>query len=357
LDTFPIPARSLERYFKVDGRNLERCYKNHLSGFPEWEQLEHASDWILLPDNMGEYLSIDESMHGKDLFTFLSNKDGHGKGGTLIAAVRGTKAEDVTKQLMQIPQEMRQTVKEVTMDFSNSMQSIVEKCFPNAMIVIDCFHIIKRACDGMDEMRMRFKRKATSGQKKEEREFNRKKALRKKVRAYYRKKHPRKWGEKRGRPRLRTNERYIPKILPNGDTKVELLTRARYILPKSGDDWSKNQRERAKILFELYPKLREAYSLVCRLRCIFKDRELTREKAGVKLSKWYKSVSQANIKEIISARDCIKEKEEHVLNFFINRSTNAPAESLNSKMKGFRSELRGVRDLPFYLYRCCLIFG
>ena len=101
----------------------------------------------------------------------------------------------------------------------------------------------------------------------------------------------------------------------------------------------------------------EAYSLVCQLRCIFKDRELTKEKAGGKLSKWYKNVSQANIKEIISARDCIKEKEEHVLNFFINRSTNAPAESLNSKMKGFRSELRGVRDLPFYLYRCCLIFG
>ncbi|MDD7242823.1 MAG: DDE transposase, partial [Paraprevotella sp.] len=33
------------------------------------------------------------------------------------------------------------------------------------------------------------------------------------------------------------------------------------------------------------------------------------------------------------------------------------AESLNSKMKGFRSELRGVRDLPFYLYRCTMIFG
>ena len=41
---------------------------------------------------MGEKLSIDESMHQKDLFTFLSNKDGHGKKGTLIAAIRGTKA-------------------------------------------------------------------------------------------------------------------------------------------------------------------------------------------------------------------------------------------------------------------------
>lgn len=357
MDTFPIPARSLERYFKVDGRNLERCYKDHLSGFSDWDQLEHASDWMLLPENTGDHLSIDESLHCKDLFTFLSDKDGHGRRGTLIAAVRGTKAEDVSEQLMRIPQEKREAVKEVTMDFSDSMQSIVEKCFPDAMIVTDCFHIIKRVCDGMDEMRMRFKRKAASGQKKEEREFDRKKALRKKARAYYRKRHPRKRGEKRGRPRLRANGKYVPKTLSNGDTEVELLTRAKYILPKSGDDWGGNQRERAKMLFGLYPKLREAYSLVCQLRCIFRDRGLTREMAEVRLHKWYKSVSEANIKEIISARDCIKEKEEYVLNFFINRSTNASAESLNSKMKGFRSELRGVRDLPFYLYRCSMIFG
>ncbi|MFR9628053.1 MAG: DDE transposase, partial [Rikenellaceae bacterium] len=38
-------------------------------------------------------------------------------------------------------------------------------------------------------------------------------------------------------------------------------------------------------------------------------------------------------------------------------STNAAAESLNSKMKGFRAELRGVRDLPFYLYRIVQILG
>lgn len=50
---------------------------------------------MLLPDNLGEKLSIDETSLQDDLFTFLSNKDGHCKQGTIIAAVRGTKAEDV----------------------------------------------------------------------------------------------------------------------------------------------------------------------------------------------------------------------------------------------------------------------
>lgn len=243
------------------------------------------------------------------------------------------------------------------MDFSDSMYAIVKTAFPNATIVIDCFHIVKRLCDGLDEMRMRFKRQAVSENKKNEREFNRKKAQRAKARAYYRKKHPKRRGEKRGRPRKRANQKYVPLTLANGDTQVELFTRARYILPKSGDKWSESQKKRADIMFELKPKMKQAYSIVCQLRCIFKDKNITKEQAKDKLHQWYMKVSESRIKEIISARDTIKEKEQEVLNYFVNHSTNAAAESLNSKMKGFRAELRGVRDLPFYLYRCSLIFG
>ncbi|MDY4844207.1 MAG: transposase, partial [Prevotella sp.] len=45
------------------------------------------------------------------------------------------------------------------------------------------------------------------------------------------------------------------------------------------------------------------------------------------------------------------------LNYFRNRSTNAAAESLNSKIKGFRAQLHGIADIPFFLYRVCTIFG
>lgn len=361
MDTFPIPARSLERYYKVDGRTLERNYKEHLSGFREWGQRGHAGTKVLLPQNMGRRLGIDESMHSRDLFTFLINKDGHGKKGTLIASVRGTKASTVSQVLKELPLEARLAVEEVTMDFSDSMHAIVTECFPNATIVIDCFHIMQRVCDGLGEMRMRFKRKAQSDRKKEEKEFKQKQARRKKARDYYRKRHPLKPGRrkeaKKGRPRIRSNQRFVPQTLSNGDTKVELLTRARYILPKSGNDWSKTQKERAGILFELYPKLKDAHSLVCSLRSIFRNKDIDREQARTKLHDWYRKVGERGIKEVISAKDCIKSREEEVLNYFINRSTNAASESNNAKMKGFRSELRGVRDLEFYLYRCVKIFG
>lgn len=48
LDTYPITARSLRLYAKVDSNNLERTYKDHLSGFRDWEQADHAEEWVLL---------------------------------------------------------------------------------------------------------------------------------------------------------------------------------------------------------------------------------------------------------------------------------------------------------------------
>ena len=77
---------------------------------------------------------------------------------TLIASVKGTKAETVSAILLKIPKEEREKVREVTMDFSDSMYSIVKTCFSNATIVIDCFHIVQRLCEALDEMRLRFKR-------------------------------------------------------------------------------------------------------------------------------------------------------------------------------------------------------
>lgn len=61
LDTTPVTARCLGKYYFTDGDNLERCCKDSLGGFREWGQRGHAKDWVLLPDNMGERLGIDET--------------------------------------------------------------------------------------------------------------------------------------------------------------------------------------------------------------------------------------------------------------------------------------------------------
>nr|WP_262489173.1 transposase [Imtechella halotolerans] len=46
-----------------------------------------------------------------------------------------------------------------------------------------------------------------------------------------------------------------------------------------------------------------------------------------------------------------------MLNYFINRSTNASAKSFNAKIKAFRSQFRVVRNIEFFLYRLTKIFA
>ena len=355
MDTLPLTAASLARFFHIKGSEVERYYKHHLSDFETWEQKSHATDWVLLAHNIGERCSIDETNLCDEVYTILSNKDGHGKNGTVIAVVKGTKADIVSSVLKQIPQSEREKVSEITMDFSDSMYSIAKQCFPNATIVIDCFHVVQRLCESLEEMRLKFKRLATTESKKEAVAFAKNEDRKARRRAQYRKKHPKNKKEHRGRKRIR-KQKYKPALLDNGETKVEMLTRSRNMLAQSGDKWGESKRERAKILFGLYPQMREAYSLICKVRAIFKTK-IRREKAYEKLHEWYKEVSTCTLREVKAARDAIKRKEEYVLNYFINRSTNASAESLHSKIKGFRAQLHGVADIPFFLYRVCTIFG
>ena len=231
MDTFPITASSLARYYKIEAGNFSRCYKDSLSGFDKWDQTDHADKWLLLEKNMGTSLSIDETQIGDDVRTILTNKDGHGRKGSLIAIVKGTDSDDVVKVLLQLPEDKRNAVKEVTMDFSDSMYSIVQAAFPNATIVIDCFHIFQRCIEAIEELRLKLKRKETAKRRREEAAYKRKQHQRAKRRAKYRATHPKNYkGEKRGRKPMRLNARFVPERLSNGDTMLDLLTRGKRLL-------------------------------------------------------------------------------------------------------------------------------
>ena len=48
---------------------------------------------------------------------------------------------------------------------------------------------------------------------------------------------------------------------------------------------------------------------------------------------------------------------KNILNYFDNRSTNASAESFNAKIKAFRAQFRGVRNIEFFLFRLTNIYA
>ena len=103
--------------------------------------------------------------------------------------------------------------------------------------------------------------------------------------------------------------------------------------------------------------MEEAYNLINSLRAVFRNKKLTRETAKENLEEWYEKVTASSLREIKSVRDTIKFYEDEILNYFIERQTNASAESLNSKIKCFRAQVKVVRDIPFFMYRLATVLG
>lgn len=229
MDRYPITGRSLEWFFDIDGDLFERQYKCHLSGYRQWKDTAegvHAEQWRVFPQNIGPHLSIDEtSLSRGELYTIVTNKEAHGREDSIVAIVLGTDADTVIHALRQIKSELRNTVKEITLDLSDSMHRICRMAFPRASRVIDRFHVQRLALDAVQEIRIQHRWDAI-----------------------------------------------------NAETDA-----------------------------------REAATFY--------------------------------------------EHSDEILNFYDNRSTNASAESINSKIKAFRAKLHGVNDTKFFIFRLCNIYA
>jgi transposase len=79
--------------------------------------------------------------------------------------------------------------------------------------------------------------------------------------------------------------------------------------------------------------------------------------ARLSLARWYDQVADSGFKSFNTIAATIHEHYEEILNFFINRSTNASAESFNAKIKSFRAAIRGVVDMDFFLFRLTKIYA
>ena len=327
MDTSPTTCRTLERYYHVNSNTLDKQYKDVLSDYRTWSELEHADEWLVFPDNVGRNLAIDEtSMSNGELRTIVTNRDRHGKDQCLVAIVKGVKSEDVINALKHIPEALLNIVEEVTLDLSDSMRKIVRTCFPKAMRVIDRFHIQKLACDAVQEMRIKHRWDAIQ-------EAN----------------------EDMENAKLEGRE-YVPFRYENGDTRKELLARSRYLLFKSGEKWTLSQSKRAEILFREYPDLKTAYGLSHSLRMIF-SKNTVKDAARLSMAKWYNKVEEAGFCSFNVIAATFYEHYGDILNFYTNRSSNAAAESFNAKIKAFRASLRGIVDEKFFLYRLAKIYA
>ena len=327
LDNEPISCHQLGRMYSLDGKQLQQQYKHHISDYKDWGQQQHAADWMLFEDNMGTHLSIDETALSKDeLYTIVTNKAAKGGKGTIVAMIKGTMADRVEEVLSRLSLKVRKRVQEVTLDMAANMNLIVKRCFPLAHRVIDRFHVQQLATEAVQEVRIKYRWQAID-------EENEQIALARKNR-----------------------QTFIQQLLPNGDSPKQLLARSRYLLFKRSHQWTPSQKQRATLIFEKYPRIKQAYHLSIKLSDIY-QKSKCKEEAFKKLALWHNEVESAAIEAFRTVSRSIETHYLAILNFFNNRSTNASAESFNAKIKSFRASARGVRDIKFFLFRLAKLYA
>ena len=314
--------------YGVNGEQLSRQYKKCISGFKEWEWRDRAAAYVLFPENLGERLSLDETCLSQDeVYTIVTNKDGHGKKGTLVAMVKGTKSDDVIMVLRKMSAGKRARVKEITLDLSPSMKLIAKNVFPCAVQVSDRFHVQQLMGEALEELRIKHRWEAIDQENAEIQ-----------------------MAREAGRA-------FRPHALSNGDTRRQLLARSKRLLLIHSSKWTDTQKARAEVLFHYYPDLKEAYDRYLELVQIYNTRDAARPLLMTRLARWYERVSSMQMKSFNTVLDTFTNNYQTILNYFDNRSTNASAESFNAKVKAFRLQFRGVRDIPFFIFRLSTIFA
>ena len=305
----------------VNGKHFTDLYRNNISGYAEWCEDELGCGFYFNADNIGPYMSLDETcLSNGEVWTFLTNKNGHGGSGTLAAAIPGTKSDEIISILTAaMSKSVRRRVKEVTCDLSPSMMLIAAEVFYNAHVVNDRFHVQQVYNEAVDEIRIDIRRQLIA----EENE----------------------------------RDKSVPApVYSNGETMRQILARSKHTLMMSQNKWTDTQRHRVNILFKHHPILKDAYNLAMELRHIF-NAKITPVKAMGRLNKWFEKVMALGNNNFRSVIKTFKNHAPTILNYFRRRATNASAEAFNSKVKIFRSQMRGVRDRNFFIFRLVKLYA
>ena len=323
----------------LNGQTLRKQYKERISGYRTWGQLGHAEEYMLFPDNFGADLSLDETcLSNGEVYTILTNKAAHGGKGALAAMIRGVASDTVVAVLRRVPYEIRQKVRTVTTDLSSAMMMTARAAFPKAMLVNDRFHVQRLVSEAIDQMRIGLRWEILAEENKA-------------IRAHR---------ARRKAARTRAEKDLVgewePERMENGETRPQIMARSRHIILTHKSKWNAQQQERAGILFRMFPRLEQAYNIYLELVDIFNKKSVPSE-ARLNLARWYNKVEDFGDEGFNKVIETFENHSHTIINYFLDRLTNASAESFNAKIKAFRSQFRGVGDIKFFMYRLATLYS
>jgi transposase len=140
-------------------------------------------------------------------------------------------------------------------------------------------------------------------------------------------------------------------IQRNASNEVkEQLKGSRWVLVKNQKDLNAKQRARLENVYKVSPELKACHQLKEQFHTIF-ETTTDRQKARTALRHWMKQVENLHVTALQSFLVTLHNWFELILNYFLERWTNAFAEGINNKIKLIKRRAFGFTNFDHFRLR------
>jgi transposase len=203
-------------------------------------------------------------------------------------------SEDLFTYFSKFPVSVRNTVKYIVMDMSFQFRDIMTSCFPNALIIIDKFHVCRHVTWAMENVR-----------KNEQKLF--------------------------------------------ADERRKYFKRSRWLILKRQEKLTNEQHQQLENMLSVSRKLREAYWLKEHFYNFMHSKDI--DEAKINLKKWNIFVGTVKVDEFNNCFDMIQRWQPYILRAFSLGYSNGFTEGCNNKIKVLKRNCYGLRNFSRFRNR------
>lgn len=212
----------------------------------------------------------------------------------MLEVIDSHKQDEIVKALLEWPLELREGVEEVSVDMWGGFAKVIHEVFPNAKLIIDRFHVMKKVIEELKSMMKRF---CKSVEKLKIRNW-------------------------------------------------------RYLLLKNREDLNEEQKTLLEMILNCSKILRKAYELKEEFRAIY-ETEQSVEVAMTQFKIWMEKAQKFYTHTI----KMLKNHFDGICNYFKNRTTSGVMEGINNKIKLIKRQAYGFTNFENLRIRLLAAFS
>jgi len=239
-------------------------------------------------------IAIDEIaiMKGHKYFTIIRDYDT----GIAIKILFSRTYEETAKALASMGPEKLANIRFASLDMWDPYIKAVKEQCPNAELIFDKFHVVKKVNEALDK--------------------------------------------------VRKNEFANAEV----DERINMKHK-RFVILKREENLNQKQKEELQMLMRSNEKLYKAYLLKEQILSIFDDKTSTFEQIRNRLVQWVKNILDNKLEEFYEVINTMKNYFHGILNYFRYGMTNAIAEGFNTKINIIKRRAYGFRDLEYFMLK------